>query len=143
MSLHRMSRVGSSTSVLAGGCPEVDCRIVSNRALCSGGDRGTGSEEDGDRAEEGKEESRSEGLARVFRLEAYSFFFFFHRPFISDGWETEKNLSEITICSRRCNNSSSTNNILHSNEKKNRWIKTLEIFDRSYSYKSVSYLVRV
>lgn len=27
-------RVRSSTSVLAGGCPEVDCRIVSNRSLC-------------------------------------------------------------------------------------------------------------
>lgn len=28
--------VGSNTSVLTGGCPEVDCRIVSNRSLCSG-----------------------------------------------------------------------------------------------------------
>lgn len=28
--------VGSNTSVLTGGCPEVDCRIVSNHSLCSG-----------------------------------------------------------------------------------------------------------
>lgn len=33
-------RVGSSTSVLAGGCPEVDCRIVSNRSLCLGSELG-------------------------------------------------------------------------------------------------------
>lgn len=32
--------MGSSTSVLAGGCPEVDCRIVSNRSLCLGSESG-------------------------------------------------------------------------------------------------------